>query len=248
MQKRYTAKIILKYHFEESDIVKITKRIIDDIKYSNVYKNAVQEQRLNGLPANMIRCHMGYDEQDMIYGNFEWITIWVDDTMDKNHCYKGVSNSKIIDGILVGKQNINNELRINQQTITTEEYIEQARKYLNKIIDCANQFIVHYREYSNDTISEDKLVDNVKELNIQITSLYFKLTDLPSAPIKCNSWSKVIQQIAATIHDFTLYYNQRTMETWSQENRNSLMKIAIKRYHQELELVKREEKNLLNEM
>lgn len=248
MQKRYTAKIILKYHFEESDIVKITKRIIDDIKYSNVYKNAVQEQRLNGLPANMIRCHMGYDEQDMIYGNFEWITIWVDDTMDKNHCYKGVSNSKIIDGILVGKQNINNEFRINQQTITTEEYIEQARKYLNKIIDCANQFIVHYREYSNDTISEDKLVDNVKELNIQITSLYFKLTDLPSAPIKCNSWSKVIQQIAATIHDFTLYYNQRTMETWSQENRNSLMKIAIKRYHQELELVKREEKNLLNEM
>ena len=55
--------------------------------------------------------------------------------MDKNHCYKGVSNSKIIDGILVGKQNINNELRINQQTITTEEYIEQARKYLNKIIN-----------------------------------------------------------------------------------------------------------------
>ena len=249
LQKRYTAKVILKYHFAEADIVRITKSIVDEIKYSNVYKNIAQEQRLNGLPANMIRCHMGYDEQDMVKCNFSWITIWVDDTMDKNHWYRSGKNSEIIDGIFVEKQISYSALRmLNQETVSQEEYIKQAKQYLNEIIDCANQFIAQYREYSNGTISENQLVDNVQMLNKQITSLYFKITDLPSTPLRCNSWSESIQQIAATIHDFTLFYGKKTMDTWSQENRNHLMKAALKRYQQEIELVKQKEKELLSEM
>ena len=245
LQKRYIAKVILKYHFVESDIVRITKSIVDDIKYSNVYKNAEQEQRLNGLPVNMIRCHMGYDEQDMVKCNFAWITIWVDDTMDKNNWYGNKKNSEIIDGIFVEKHISYNVLRmLNQQTVPQEEYIKQAKQYLNEIIGCANQFIAQYREYSNGIISENKLVDNVKTLNKQIISLYFKITDLPSAPLRCNSWSEAIQQIAATIHDFTLFYGQKTMDTWSKENRNYLMKATLKRYQQELELLKQKEKEL----
>ena len=117
---------------------------------------------------------------------------------------------------------------LNQQTVTQEEYIKQAKQYLNEIIDCANQFIAQYREYSNDTISENQLVDNVQMFNRQITSLYFKITDLPSTPLKCNSWSESIQQIAATIHD--------------------LMKASLKRYQQEIELVKQKETELLSEI
>lgn len=139
LQKRYIAKVILKYHFVESDIVRITKSIVDDIKYSNVYKNAEQEQRLNGLPVNMIRCHMGYDEQDMVKCNFAWITIWVDDTMDKNNWYGNKKNSEIIDGIFVEKHISYNVLRmLNQQTVPQEEYIKQAKQYLNEIIGCAS--------------------------------------------------------------------------------------------------------------
>lgn len=81
-------------------------------------------------------------------------------------------------------------------------------------------------------------------MNKQIISLYFKITDLPSAPLRCNSWSEAIQQIAATIHDFTLFYGQKTMDTWSKENRNYLMKATLKRYQQELELLKQKEKEL----
>lgn len=246
MQKRYTAKVILKYHFEESDIVRITKKIVKEIKYSDVYQNSQQEQRLKRLPANMIRCHMGYDEQDMEKSNFKWITIWVDDTLDKNNWYKGSDNSKIIDGILLDKPISYNALRIiNQETVTAEEYIKASRECLNEIVGYANQFITEYREYSNGIISEDKLIENVKELNKQISVTYFKITDLPSAPLKCNSWLKAIQQIAGTIHDFTLFYDQGTMNTWSQENRNCLMKITLERYQQEIEVISEEDKKLL---
>lgn len=246
MQKRYTAKVILKYHFEESDVVRTAKKVIEEIKYSDVYKNTQQEQRFKGLPANMIRCHMGYDEQDMEKCNFEWITIWVDDSLDKNNWYRGSSNSKIVDGILLDKQISYNALRIiNQEAVTAEEYIKQSREYLNEIVGYANQFIAEYREYSNGIISEDKLVENVKELNRQISVTYFKITDLPSVPLECNSWSEAIQQIAGTIHDFTLFYGQRTMDTWSQENRKCLMKIALKRYQQEIEVISEEDKKLL---
>ena len=169
----------------------------------------------------------------------------LDDTMDKNNWYGNKKNSEIIDGIFVEKHISYNVLRmLNQQTVPQEEYIKQAKQYLNEIIGCANQFIAQYREYSNGIISENKLVDNVKTLNKQIISLYFKITDLPSAPLRCNSWSEAIQQIAATIHDFTLFYGQKTMDTWSKENRNYLMKATLKRYQQELELLKQKEKEL----
>ena len=244
-QKRYTAKVILKYYFDEIDIVKITKEIIDEIKYSNVYKNEIEERRFRGLPANMIRCHMGNDEQDMTDCNFEWITTWVDDTMDKNNWYRESNGSKILDGILVDKQKSYNVLRIlNQQTVTTEEFIKEARKYLNEMVGYADQFISKYREYSNGNISESELVNNVKDINVQIASIYFKISDLPKVPLECNSWAESIQQIAATIHDFTLFYSNKTMNTWSQENRKDLMKIKIKHYQQEIELIKQEEKKL----
>lgn len=244
-QKRYTAKVILKYYFDEIDIVKITKEIIDEIKYSNVYKNEIEERRFRGLPANMIRCHMGNDEQDMTDCNFEWITTWVDDTMDKNNWYRESNGSKILDGILVDKQKSYNALRIlNQQTVTTEEFIKEARKYLNEMVGYADQFISKYREYSNGNISESELVNNVKDINVQIASIYFKISDLPKVPLECNSWAESIQQIAATIHDFTLFYSNKTMNTWSQENRKDLMKIKIKHYQQEIELIKQEEKKL----
>lgn len=246
MQKRYTAKIILKYQFEENDIVRIAKEVIDEIRYADVYINETQELKFKGLPANMIRCHMGNDEQDMIDGNFEWITVWGDDTMDKNNWYRESKNSKIIDGILVDKQTSYNMLRtLNQQTVTPEEYIQEARKDLNEIVAYANQFISKYREYANGIFSENELVNEVKGLNSKIASLYLKISDLPKAPLKCNSWAESIQQVAATIHDFTLYYGQRTMNTWSKENRIELMKIAIKRYQQEIEFIKREEKLLI---
>lgn len=130
---------------------------------------------------------------------------------------------------------------LNQQTVTPEEYIQEARKDLNEIVAYANQFISKYREYANGIFSESELVNEVKDLNSKITSLYFKISDLPKAPLKCNSWAESIQQVAATIHDFTLYYGQSTMDTWSKENRNELMKIAIKRYQQEIETIRDEE-------
>ena len=226
--------------------MRIAKEVIDEIKYADVYINETQELKFKGLPANMIRCHMGNDEQDMIDGNFEWITVWVDDTMDKNNWYRGSKNSKIIDGILVDKQTSYNMLRtLNQQTATPEEYIQEARKDLNEIVVYANQFISKYREYANGIFSESELVNEVKDLNSKIASLYFEISDLPKAPLKCNLWAESIQQVAATIHDFTLYYGQRTMNTWSKENRNELMKIAIKRYQQEIEFIRREEKLLI---
>ena len=38
------------------------------------------------------------------------------------------------------------------------------------------------------------------------------------------------------------------MDTWSQENRNHLMKASLKRYQQEIELVKQKETELLSEI
>ena len=115
-------------------------RLDEIVPFHQSLQNAEQEQRLNGLPVNMIRCHMGYDEQDMVKCNFAWITIWVDDTMDKNNWYGNKKNSEIIDGIFVEKHISYNVLRmLNQQTVPQEEYIKQAKQYLNEIIGCARR-------------------------------------------------------------------------------------------------------------
>lgn len=61
---------------------------------------------------------------------------------------------------------------------------------------------------------------------------------MPIPPNELDNWSNVHTKIACTIHDFSLFYDMKNLDTWPAENRKWLMSDAIKRYEIELEELK----------
>ena len=133
---------------------------------------------------------------------------------------------------------------LRETEIDKDELIRQTKEITAGLINAAQQFIKFYREYQNSVINEDDLIDAVEPLNREIGQLYFQQGDLPCPPKEINEWASINSQLAATIHDFTLYYSKKHIGKWTSENRIYLMNSSIKRYEADLEALRRLEETI----
>ncbi len=122
--------------------------------------------------------------------------------------------------------------------MSVDELIQITREYTANLISAAEQYIKIFREYLNNTLTEEQLIDSVAPLNIEITKWFFKQSDLPIPPKELHDWANMHTKLACTIHDFSLFYDRKNLKTWKSENRKWLLKNAIKQYETELEELK----------
>ena len=246
LTKRLSAKIILRYEHSLKDIASIADEVRLKISYAEVYKNIIAEQRYAGKPANIVWCYFAYSEDDIFDGNFYCHTTWVDDKQDKNWWYKLTATSQVINGthIDVNKSYDMIKEMLHADEVDVDDLVEKTRQLTERIVSAGEKYISHYREYRNNTISEDKLVDNVAELNDIISGLFLQQSDLPYPPKELREWSNRHAAITASIHDFSLFFNKKYMGKWKSENRIYLMDAAIKRYESDLEMLQTAEKQI----
>ena len=115
------------------------------------------------------------------------------------------------------------------------------------MISLAEEIILIYNEYMNNEISETVLIREVSRVVPEISTLYYRETELDIPPDdmveRCNQCSL----IAACIHDMTLYYSKETFLNRTPENRKSCMDISIDRYYKDLENLREIEKTCEHE-
>ena len=241
LAKRLAIYVILRYESSMEQIADIASEIKEKVLYYEVHQNKIAEDMYKGKPANIVWCYFGYDEDDMIDRNFFCHTIWVDDLQDKNWWYRKSENSMTVNNVYI---DIHTSYEIikslyHSENIDKDGLILQTRKYTSELISVGERYIKLYREYRNNTISEEQLIEAVASLNETISILYSKQSKLPVPPKELHDWANVHRQISCTIHDFSLYYSKQHLGTWPSKNRMFLMNTSIKRYETELELLKK---------
>jgi len=245
MAKRLAVKVILRFQSSMEQIADTALEIQKKIRYYEVHQNEIAEARHKGKAANIIWCYFGYDEEDMVDGNFICHTTWVDDAQDKNWWYRLSNNTIFVNGVHIDVHNsyeMNKELR--NDNIDKDELIRTTREYSSKIISAAEQYIKLFREYLNNTLTEEQLIDLVAPLNKEISLWFFKQSNLPIPSLELHNWANVHTKIACSIHDFSLFYDKNSLATWNTENRKWLMSDVLKRYESELEELKTIERTI----
>ena len=101
LAKRLAIKVILRYESSMEQIANIASEIKEKVLYYEVHQNEIAEERYKGKPANIVWCYFGYDEDDMVDGNFVFHTTWVDDLQDKNWWYRKSKNSMIVNNVYI---------------------------------------------------------------------------------------------------------------------------------------------------
>ena len=244
--KRYSVEVVIKSPMSFSEIAVINREIIDRVKYLDIYSTQRQEILLKRRPANIVFCYFGMSETDLINNNYICHTTWTDETQDKKWWYKTGKNFQTINGISF---NINPHYVFLRQfmmdhTASREELVSETKEIIHRLISLAEQIISIYNEFLNHEISESELIVEIRKLSPEISTLYFRESDLDIPPIEIAEWSQQCSAIAGCIHDFTLYYSDHAIQHRTQENRKACMNMTIKRYYEDLEKMKKLEKDI----
>lgn len=237
--KRLSVKVILRYQSSMDQIAEMANEIKSKVLYCEVHQNKIAEARYAGRAANIVCCYFGYDEDDMVDCNFICHTTWVDDSQDKEYWYRSSKNTTMIKGIHINSHSSYKLIKgLKDNTVNADELIHVTREYTTHLISAAEQYIKIFREYLNNTLTEEQLIDSVAPLNIEISKWFSKQSDLPIPPKELHDWAHIHAKLACTIHDFSLFYNKKNLNNWKSENRKWLLTNAIKKYEMELEELK----------
>lgn len=241
--KRLSVKVILRFQSSMEQIAEIATEIKNKVLYYEVHQNEMAEARHKGHAANIVWCNFGYDEDDMVDCNYICHTTWVDDSQNKKWWYGNSNNTIVVKGVHIdvhGPYELIKSLK--DDTLDKDELIQTRRAYTANIISAAEQYIKIFREYLNNTVTEEQLIDRVEPLNIEISKWFFMQSDLPIPPKELHDWAHIHTKLSCTIHDFSLFYDKKNLKTWKSENRKWLMQNAIKQYEMELEELKTADK------
>lgn len=233
--KRYSVKVMLNGDKNTNDISRITKEIVEKVKCLRIFSNEISEKRYahNYENAKIIWCYFGYDDWDICFSNWAFLSTWVDHDQDKSWWYRTNPKSSVVDDILVANENgysFNRLMRFS--TISEDEFVEQTETLFCRIIDKARKFIQIYREIENDTIKESDGRIHLEPISKEIIFLFFKMGNLPASFPEKQQWFYNRYEIASAINDMALFYRGDTYEKWDDKDRQFLVLKAISTFQE----------------
>lgn len=243
--KRYSVKAILKQPFLFEEIVEINHEIVRKVKQLNIFSTLRQERQWYNKSANIVFCYYGLDESDIINSNFICKTTWVDETQDKAWWYQTDKNGEIIGDTYLSVFAYYESIKtvIDNHSSTDGDLITKTNAIIHPMIELAEQVISLFNEYTNKEISEQVLIEDLRTTIPIIDALYRTETNLGIPSKELENWCQCCSNLAATIHDFTLYYGNNAFERRTEENRKACMEITIKRYYDNMEMLKLAERS-----
>ena len=244
--KRYSVKVILKNPMSFKDISNINNEIVQQVRELEIYNNEQSERKWKTQLANIIFCYYGRDEFDIINSNYICNTTWIDETQDRNWWYKLSGNSEVINDVLFKFHSYYETLKIFQQKNTGEKntLIYQTKEIISHLISLAEKVIGIYNEFLNETKTEKEFIQEINKLTPLIDKWYFTESELDIPPKEIKKWCSACTALAGTIHDFTLFYNEKALATRSFNNRIACMNITKDRYYEDLETLRIEEQQI----
>lgn len=251
--KRYVVKVILKDLLTLEEISIVHKEIVSIIKDIEIYNNENFEKHWKGKLANIIFCHYGNSEDDILNSNFSCKTIWVDDTQDKNWWYNSSNKSKFVNDVYFDINSNYEELNKFYAAHTADDtyLIQQTRDIIINMINLAEMLIKSFDELLNEEATEKEFIEEFEKISPKITDYYFKESNLDLPTKKLKDWSSACTGLSGTIYDFTLFYGEHALKNRTYDNRIACMKMTKNQYYKDLEKLKEEEekiKDLINDV
>lgn len=244
-EKRLCAFVIPKNHCELTDLPLITKEVAGQIKYAEIFSTDKSEKQFERMPATAVWCYFGRDESDIVNHLHFAYTIWARDKKTQDKYFKSNRNAIVIDDIYVFENKSYDMLKKMQEpTVSREQFIDDNRKLLASIINMAELFIVDLQEVVNKTITIEKMQQKYEDWIIRVRKRYLRLTDGDIAPDDLHDWSEEIVSLAGWILDLSLLLENRKDDGIIGEREMWLIKNAIKHYHESLEKLKELEVNI----
>jgi len=237
--KRLCAFVIIDKDTSKENLSHITKEIVEEIKYAEIYSTAKSEAAFAGTPAKAVWCYFGFDESDIINHLHAFYTIRAETKELKDLYYREHKDAKVIDDIYVYENTSYRMLKkMQESTQTREEFVEDNRRLLAVIVNLAEEFISDLQEVKNKTLCIEEMQSKYGEWINSVKRKYLELTDGDIAPDDLHDWSEEILSLAGWILDLSIYIRKENPDDSVDDREKWLINNAISKYYESIEKIK----------
>ncbi len=238
--KRMAAFVVMKTP-DDLRLPEITREIAGIIKDCDVYADRRSEERFKGRTADAIWCYFGRDEEDLARSNYFAYTIWAEREEMRGLYFRENRNSEVADGIYIfWNTGYGLSKKLSQTATPDEEILASTRELENLLISKAEEYRAAVNEAENGVISYERLNDDFRGWIGEVRNLFFRLTNLPPAPVSSVKWADLVLDLAGWVVDIAILLESRGGE--DDEGGRWLRRQALRRYERSLAALSETEK------
>jgi hypothetical protein len=240
--KRYKAFIVLDRHYSKDVIRELIQKATEELKHRTYYRSEKIRQWWGKTPAHVVWLYVACDEEDIQHINWLCRTCWIDPSLPEDRRPLSLNgNEKLGDIDIAWNDDYKSYKEIFENfTGTKEDVLEATQSNLNQMLELANQAITDFEAYQNGSISEKQFISNMQKRKLEVTDLFLQAGDIATPPLDCEDYCDACLALFSTIHDIFLFCS----DDRTTENRNWLVKDTIRRFHEDWETVKFEERKI----
>lgn len=234
-EKRLAVFILVKEKSCARQLYDITGDVVREIKYADVYSTLKMENIHGRKPADAIWCYFGYDESDMVNHRYFARSIWCSSSELQKKYFRFEKNAEVIRGIWILQDSSYEMVRKLQQiTISKEQFQGLAKELLGKTVSMAEQFIRDIEEIDNRTKTVAELQREYMPWIRQVYEEYYKMTEIPIPPNELHGWFSVVEDLVGCVLDMALELKKSMedrLDRWVIRN-------CVRRYYEDIEKLK----------
>jgi hypothetical protein len=244
--KRFAAQILIDKHYSREILRKIIKELTEKLRKDTYCRDDLVKKRWGNSPAHVVWLDIGHSIEDIIRSNWSCQSLWVDPLLEKESRPGSLFGDEIYENIeVLWNDNYKKmDSLLEAHSGTKNEVLTVLFKLLDQMIPISDNVIKFFGEYSRDYISENNFIQQMQQLEPKIDRIYRESGHVPLPPHECKDFYQACQNVFADFHNMSLYYSETSLEQWPSRNRYYLMKSTIKRFLDELKVVKFERKKL----
>ncbi|MEM8642535.1 MAG: DUF4365 domain-containing protein [Cyanobacteria bacterium P01_G01_bin.54] len=233
--KRYRADILLTQEYSKYEIENIARKIVEELKYRQYYRDSITEERWLGQETDVIWLFIYPSLSDVDRVNWICRVQWIDpDILQQNPALK-------ISGEKFGEHSIidwNNDYRYRAEffeslRLNKEDFMKEILTLFRDVTNYIKQFEEIYYQYLEGSMSDFKFKDLASPIANLMDEVNEYVLDFGIAPVECKDLSQSFQNLIAMAHNVILPFSKFSRSNGEVSNRDTVIKMYIGYFHEE---------------
>ncbi|MBN3898913.1 MAG: DUF4365 domain-containing protein [Nostoc sp. NOS(2021)] len=236
LAKRYSANILLSKEFTKSEITRIIKDVTTELITRQYYRNKEAKQHWKGKNTHIIWLFLYLSLDDVSRTTWICRTQWISKELPPEYSPMRL-DGELIDGEIIVDWNENYRdisTLLSSYEVTKEDYLDSMLDILELVKYVVDQISDLITQYDSGKLDESRYISLMVKLESELTKLYFEGTDVGTSPTECKDLSQQFQSLISIAHNIVLPNSEIGLKTWEKDNREYLVRQAMKDYHKVL--------------
>ena len=228
--RRLTATVLVDPHYDREVLREIIREATRQVRLSSYHRSKLVRSRWRDSSAHVVWLYLAANLQDLSNANWLARTQWIDPGLDRKMRPLELSASEHLDTIAITW----NDSYTSMQEFYREHSVDKggALAQLEPLVAQAtligSRIASWFDAFESSNLDETTLIARVRTASPEIDAITNQALNLPFPPQDVRDYDTRAQSLFGHLGNMALYYSERGVTLWSEENRTFLMHSTVK--------------------